>query len=113
MCGPSRSAIFYPTLVSPAPTSVAKRVRDEEGVCSVPDGVTGAKTDPLGNGAVLPLRLGELLLRAESLVALCQWGSVWDLIMTVSPLQELHSAHDPVGCENALLGQGARKRRET
>ncbi len=38
--------------------------------CFVPDGVTGAQTDPLGNGSVLLLRLGELLLRAESLVAL-------------------------------------------
>ena len=36
----------------------------------VPDGVTSAETDPLGNRPVLLLRLGELLLRAESLVAL-------------------------------------------
>jgi len=36
----------------------------------VPDGVTGTETNPLRNRAVLLLRLGELLLRAESLVAL-------------------------------------------
>ena len=46
-------------------------VRD---VVFVPDGVAGAKANPLGNGTVLLLRLGELLLRAESLVALFRDG---------------------------------------
>jgi len=36
----------------------------------VPDGVTSAEADPLGDRAVLLLRLGKLLLGAESLVAL-------------------------------------------
>jgi len=36
----------------------------------IPNGVTGAETNPLGNRPVLLLRFGELLLRAESLVAL-------------------------------------------
>jgi hypothetical protein len=36
----------------------------------VPNGVAGPETDPLGDRAVLLLRLGELLLRAERLVAL-------------------------------------------
>ena len=36
----------------------------------VPDGVVRSETDPLRNGAVLLLRLGELLLGAERLVAL-------------------------------------------
>lgn len=35
----------------------------------VADGVAGPETDPLGDRAVLLLRLGELLLRAERLVA--------------------------------------------
>lgn len=48
-----------------------KFVRD---VVFVPDGVAGAQANPLGNGAVLLLRLGELLLRAESLVALFRDG---------------------------------------
>jgi hypothetical protein len=37
---------------------------------SVPDGVTGAKTNPLRNRSVLLLGSGELDLRPESLVAL-------------------------------------------
>lgn len=37
---------------------------------SVPDRVTSSKTDPLWDGTVLLLRLGELLLRAERLVGL-------------------------------------------
>ena len=36
----------------------------------VPDGVTSTQTNPLWNGSVLLLGLGELLLRAERLVAL-------------------------------------------
>lgn len=36
----------------------------------VPNGVASSETDPLGDRAVLLLRLGELLLRAERLVAL-------------------------------------------
>lgn len=36
----------------------------------VPDGVTSSQTDPLGNGAVLLLGLGQLDLGAERLVAL-------------------------------------------
>ena len=36
----------------------------------VPNGVASPETDPLGDRAVLLLRLGELLLRAERLVAL-------------------------------------------
>lgn len=36
----------------------------------VPDGVTSSQANPLGNGAVLLLGLGQLLLGAERLVAL-------------------------------------------
>ena len=36
----------------------------------LPDGVVGAQTNPLGDGAVLTLSFGKLLLGAESLVAL-------------------------------------------
>lgn len=36
----------------------------------VPDGVTSAKTNPLWDRSVLLLRLSELLLRSERLVAL-------------------------------------------
>lgn len=39
--------------------------------CDLPDGVAGAQTDPLGDGAVLTLSFGKLLLGAEGLVALC------------------------------------------
>lgn len=43
----------------------------EDGAGSiVPDGVVGAQTDPLRDGTVLLLRLGELLLGAERLVGL-------------------------------------------
>lgn len=37
---------------------------------NLPDGVAGAQTDPLGDGTVLALSFGKLLLGAESLVAL-------------------------------------------
>lgn len=37
----------------------------------VPDGVVGAQTDPLRDGTVLLLGLGQLLLGAERLVGLC------------------------------------------
>jgi hypothetical protein len=36
----------------------------------VPDGVAGPQADPLGDGAVLLLRAGKLLLGAERLLAL-------------------------------------------
>jgi len=36
----------------------------------VSDGVTGPQADPLGNGPVLLLGLGKLLLGAESLLGL-------------------------------------------
>ena len=36
----------------------------------VPDGVARSEANPLGDGTVLLLRLGELLLGAERLVAL-------------------------------------------
>ena len=56
----------------PSPSDMPGRcVRD---VVVVPDGVASAKANPLGNGTVLLLRLGELLLRAESLVALFRGG---------------------------------------
>ena len=37
---------------------------------NLPDGVAGAQTNPLRDGAVLTLSFGKLLLGAESLVAL-------------------------------------------
>lgn len=37
---------------------------------SVPDGVAGSQSDPLGNWTVLLLRFRKLLLRSEGLVAL-------------------------------------------
>lgn len=40
------------------------------GVVYLPDGVSGTETDPLGNGAVGLLGLGQLDLGAERLVAL-------------------------------------------
>jgi hypothetical protein len=47
----------------------------------VPDGVAGSEADPLGDGAVLLLRFGKLLLGAEGLVALrgisMARGRVW------------------------------------
>jgi hypothetical protein len=43
---------------------------------NVPDSVTSSETDPLRDGAVLLLRFGELLLRAEGLVALCRISSL-------------------------------------
>lgn len=55
----------------------------------VPDGVVRSEANPLGNGAVLLLRLGELLLRAERLVALFARKSV---------MSALWSRHRP-GCK--------------
>lgn len=59
--------LFNISCASPPSDKPGECVRD---VVFVPDGVAGAQANPLGNGAVLLLRLGELLLRAESLVAL-------------------------------------------
>lgn len=42
----------------------------------VPDGIASAETDPLWNWAVLLLRFGEFLLRAEGLVRLRSFDSV-------------------------------------
>ena len=39
---------------------------------SIPDGVVGLQADPLGDGPVLLLGLGQLLLGAERLVGLSQ-----------------------------------------
>lgn len=43
---------------------------------NLPDGVAGAQTNPLRDGAVLLLSFGKLLLGAESLVALYD-GKIW------------------------------------
>jgi len=43
---------------------------EQAGQNLVPDGVTGPQADPLGNGPVLLLGLGKLLLGAESLLGL-------------------------------------------
>lgn len=53
--------VLYPSIF---PRSVG-------GKCDEPDGVAGPQADPLGDGAVLLLRPGELLLGAERLLALC------------------------------------------
>ena len=42
----------------------------KEKVIYLPDGVTGPQTNPLGDGTVLLLGFGKLLLGAETLVAL-------------------------------------------
>lgn len=39
----------------------------------VPDGVVGSEANPLGDGTVLLLGLGQLDLGPETLVALCGW----------------------------------------
>jgi hypothetical protein len=60
----------------PKPTAHVLRVASpvevigDRRVKAVPDGVASAETNPLGDGTVLLLRLGKLLLRLESLVAL-------------------------------------------
>jgi len=45
------------------------------GGCSIPDRVTSSQSDPLRNRSVLLLGSGELLLRAEGLVALLKLRS--------------------------------------
>jgi hypothetical protein len=45
------------------------------GGCSIPDRVTSSQSDPLRNRSVLLLGSGELLLRAEGLVALLNASS--------------------------------------
>lgn len=47
----------------------------------VPDGVAGSKADPLRDRAVLLLRFGELLLRAERLLALQLNVSIQDRLL--------------------------------
>lgn len=41
-----------------------------EEIGHLPDGVTGPQTNPLGDGTVLLLSFGKLLLGAETLLAL-------------------------------------------
>lgn len=53
--------------------------------CVVPDGVTSSQTDPLGNGAVLLLGLGQLDLGAERLVALYREKEVQLAICSMVP----------------------------
>ncbi len=45
------------------------------GGCSIPDRITSSQSDPLRNRSVLLLGSGELLLRAEGLVALLNASS--------------------------------------
>lgn len=47
----------------------------------LPDGVAGAQTNPLGDGAVLTLSFGKLLLGAEGLVALWTRGESARIIL--------------------------------
>jgi hypothetical protein len=48
---------------------------------NLPDGVAGAQTNPLGDGAVLTLSFGKLLLGAEGLVALLTQGESAEIIL--------------------------------
>jgi hypothetical protein len=52
---------------------LARDVAGRDNKSVVPNGVSGPKTNPLRDRAVLLLRLGELLLRPERLVALWWW----------------------------------------
>lgn len=72
----------------------------------VPDGVTGTETDPLGDGTVLLLRLGKLLLDTESLVALCG-----DNIRQLNPLNILCDAPPPTPIRRSQLIDGNEKNR--
>jgi hypothetical protein len=63
-------------ILPPKKHEEASRLEAETGLAPVPplgvvaDSVTGAQTDPLGNGTVLLLGLGKLLLGLEGLLAL-------------------------------------------
>lgn len=46
------------------------------GRAHLPDGVASAQTNPLGDGAVLTLSFGKLLLGAEGLLALLDRGGL-------------------------------------
>jgi hypothetical protein len=62
---------------------MSQQWREDTGVrCCVPDGVAGPQADPLGNGTVLLLRAGKLLLGAEGLLGLqyCQIISI-DIVL--------------------------------
>lgn len=66
---------FLPLFPSTTPESSSLSIelgssRRNRAIVIVPDGVTSPETDPLRDRAVLLLRLGELLLRTERLVAL-------------------------------------------
>ena len=64
------------------------------GGCSIPDRVTSSQSDPLRNRSVLLLGSGELLLRAEGLVALLNASSASILQI----LFGIPSIHAPVEC---------------
>lgn len=67
---PSKS-IFNSSLLA-APLAVLLFVPARSFGASIPDGVVGLQADPLGDGPVLLLGLGQLLLGAERLVGLSQ-----------------------------------------
>ena len=64
------------------------------GGCSIPDRVASSQSDPLRNRSVLLLGSGELLLRAEGLVALLNASSASILQI----LFGIPSIHAPVEC---------------
>lgn len=68
--------LFLPPLEPPR-WKETERGEEENG--HSPDGITGSKTNPLRDRAVLFLGFGELLLGAEGFVGLC--GEVrWDIV---------------------------------
>ncbi len=63
-------ASSFSITVPPLPhTGRGKRAYRLAGLC-LPDGVTGPETNPLGDGTVLLLSFGKLLLGTETLLAL-------------------------------------------
>jgi len=66
----SQKLSVLPSLASFHAQFLVPMLWEQAGQNLVPDGVTSPQADPLGNGPVLLLGLGKLLLGAESLLGL-------------------------------------------
>jgi hypothetical protein len=107
-------SIPSPQLIFHHPTGIFQRLQQGD----LPDGVAGAQANPLGDGPVLALGFGNLLLGAEGLVALDgDWISVLAMvscntIMTYRHLEggrdgELVDGEEVVGSSAGLCAAGA------
>lgn len=90
---------------------VAQGMEEEAcvGGCIVPDGVVGSETNPLGDGTVLLLGLGQLDLGPETLVALLvvqKCDGQPSCSPSIQRVQRAATHHRPLGGGSVCLSRG-------